>query len=410
MNPHLMRGQLLFEQRRYPEARKELLQARQAEPENFDVLFLLALTELRAEQLPAAREYARQAAGLNPDETRAYFLYALVDLAEKKYTEALSAIGEAIQREPAVAVYWTVKGNILAQQSEWAAALEAVEQGLALDPEDTGALNLRAHCLIQLGRKAEAGDAVEYALHKDPEDGQAHAAAGWAHLHRGDMKAAQASYLEALRLDPDNSFAQMGLKEAIKGEFPPYRLVLKYFLWMSTLNQNNRWGFIIGIYILYRLVRFVGEAYPGLAFITGPLIAVYIIFAYSSWLSRPVSNLFLRLHPLGRHALSADERLGSSVVAGMLGLLVLVFGWSLMTPSMDISLLVAIMFSMLIPVAGIFHAEPGTRARRLLTGYAGALVAIVLLAILVPGMTNLLSLYLVGIIAYGWVANVIISR
>jgi hypothetical protein len=53
----------------------------------------------------------------------------------------------------------------------------------------------------------------------------------------------------------------------------------------------------------------------------------------ATWLGEPLSNLFLRLHPLGRHALSRDERNAASATGVLLLLgvaylfLFLLFGW-----------------------------------------------------------------------------------
>jgi tetratricopeptide (TPR) repeat protein len=274
---------------------------------------------------------------------------------------------------------------------------------LEVDPENVNAINLRSLTLVKLNRRDEAAETADFALHKQPENPQAHANKGWAELNRGNHEEAQKHFREALRLSPMNGMAKMGLKESIKAKNPAYRLILNYFLWMNRMSERNQWAFLIGLYVVYRGTLWAREAYPVLSPVLTPLIFIYIIFAFSTWIAVPVSNLALRLHPLGKYALDREEKLSSNLVGGLLLSCLMLLGVYFLTGNMLAMVMAGWCGLMSLPLGVLFNVRKGTNGRRVLTLMAIAIGVIGLLGIFVE--PALLNVALLGIFAFGWIAN-----
>jgi tetratricopeptide (TPR) repeat protein len=408
MTQYIERAQLLIEQGRYAEAEKQLRQALGQDPDDVLAHLLLAVCQLNREDYAAALQSARQALALDPSQSYGHYLLAKAHLEMGRRPEAMTAINEAITLDPFNADYFVLKGFIFYNGREWDQALSAAEQALSLAPENVSGLNLRSMCLVKLDRKADAFETLEYALREEPENTYAHATKGWAHIEKGEMDQALASFREALRLNPDNEYAKSGLKEAIRGKNFIYRQLQRYFLWSDKMSSQGQWAFIVGMYVLYRLVLWLSREQPSLQPFLAPLLVFYVFFAFSTWIARPFSNLFLRLHPLGKFALDKDELLASNAVGGLLLLALACFGGSFFFAAYEGMLLLAAIYflSMTIPVSGAFNTEPGSKGRRNLAIFAGVL-AICGFAGVFLGATNLLSIYGLGILLYGFAANAI---
>src|SRR5262249_14726907 len=158
--------------------------------------------------------------------------------------------------------YWGHLGALHHDAKRFRDALAAAERGLRLDPESPLCTNIRAMALRGLGRKEDAGDAVAAALSRNPEDAASHANMGWNLLHQGKPKPALDHFREALRLRPDMEWARNGVVEALKARWLLYRLILKYFLFMSRLKGRVQWFILIGGYLAYQVVRSISSSNP----------------------------------------------------------------------------------------------------------------------------------------------------
>ena len=406
---HLQRGQILLQQSRYQEAEKELQQAIGHNPNNPIAYALLSQCLLEMKRYSEALELSTKALHLSPGSSFLFYIHARSLFFNKKTKDARWAIQEGLRLSPNDSDFFGLLANIEFYEENWEAALNASQQGLALDPEDVHLINIRAQALIKLNRQKEAESTIDYALHRAPESSFSHANKGWVAIEQDRFDDAIQSFKEALRLNPESTFAKSGLKEAIKGKNLLYRAILKYFLWMQKLTERARWIFIIGMYILYRIILEMADQFPDLAPFFYTLVALYIVFVFSSWIAIPVSNLFLRLHPLGKHALSNDEKQGSNLV-GTLLLFAILSGVLFLGTQSEQSLFLTIYFTiMLIPVGGLFSVAAEGKARKYLTYYTIAL-AICGAIFILSAEIILAILFLFGIFAYGWVANYFISK
>lgn len=405
MNIYLERAGLLLEQGRYAEAEKEIKAFLASEPTDAFGLAMLAEVYLRQERYAEALPPAQQAVSNNPEWPWFYYILSRAWFFNKQLSKAREALQEGLRLAPDDSSFYLMQAIIALYESKWQEALDAAEAGLALDPEDVNLLNMRTEALVKLSRTGEAAEAINFALQQDPEDPSSHASKGWVNLHQGKYDEALGNFRESLRFDPDNEFARAGLKEAIKAKNILYRGIFRYFLWISKLSERNQWIFIIGLYVLYRILLSVGDTYPELQPLVMPLTVAYIIFAFSSWIAKPVSNLFLRLHPLGKYALDEDEVKGSNLAGLLLGASLCAFIGAILTQTLFFALLAGFFFFMLIPTSGIYNVKPGGKARQYLRLYAIAMALVGLAAIFVPQSGFALPLFGLGIFAYGFVAN-----
>jgi hypothetical protein len=187
-------------------------------------------------------------------------------------------------------------------------------------------------------------------------------------------------FRESLRLDPTNDYARAGLVEALKGRHFIYGLFLRYMLWMAKLPPRAQWGVIIGGYIGYRIARTVAEDNPDLAPYLTPLVFAYLAFAWFTWLAQPVFNMLLRLHPIGRYALSTDQRRETNWIGLCVAAAVACFGLSFLggwfMPLADAALHLIVLA---MPLKIVFHCDPG-RPRRIMTAGVAALAALLVAA------------------------------
>ena len=374
-----MRAELLIQQGRYEQALAELQQQLSDDPQDAYVLSRqsLCLTELN--RLPEAVRQAESAIGWAPDAPYAHFALGYARVRQKNYAEALRCVDQAIALDPDDVVYFGLKSAIHAQQYGWKEALVAADQGLALDPENATCLNNRIIALTKLGRNVEARLTAENALARNPLVAETHSSHGWTLLQNGQWAQARTHFLEALRLDPELEWAQRGLVESIKARNPVYRLALNYALQMSRLSPRLQLGLIFGGMIAINVLGQIGKTAPALELPVTILTAVYLLGVYFIWIAEPLGNLLLRLHPLGKHALSRDQRHG----AHLIGACYLVAFGHIVPAAMGMMLGWELFFrwiALVVPASAVFRCAAG-RPRMIM---AAATAAIAFFGIMLP--------------------------
>lgn len=377
---HLQRAELLHMQGRYADAEQHVRQHLIENPNDPQAHALLAACLMHLEKLDPAQAAAEQAIHLAPDVPFAYSVLAAILMQKNRFDEAAAAIDNALAINPVSAHLWGIKSHIHLAQSKWQLALDAADRGLSLDAEDETCGTARTTALVQLGRKSEAFQSVDSLLARSPENADAHASKGWALLHAGDGPAAEHHFREALRLEPDNDFARRGILEALKSRSWLYRQMLKYFLFMSRLSGGARWGIILGLYFGAKFLRNLARQHEELAPFVFPILAAYVLFVILSWAAQPMFNLFLRLHPLGKFALSREDRLASTLVGLCLGAGLVLLPLGILLDNGAVLMLGIGLPVLLFPVTSIFNCQSGW-PRQMMTVYTGVLLLLGGLAI-----------------------------
>jgi len=415
MNAAMQRAMILHDQHRYADAERELKQVLATDPHNAHAHALLGLCLVEQRQYKEATAEAEQAVGLEPADAFGHYVHAKV-LAERNHTKAArAAIKEALRLESYNPGYYAMLASIEFAERQWPAALEAAENGLAIQADHAGCVNLRAMALVQLGRKDEAGATIRGALERDPHNAVTHANQGWQMLHLGQHKQALIHFREALRIDPELDWARQGMIEALKARNPIYRVMLKYFLFMSRLGRGAQWGIVIGGYVLYRVLLALQEQNPAVRPYVIPLLILYVVFAVMTWIASPLFNLMLRLSRFGKHILSRDQRIGANFVgAVLLGAVVCGVGGFLMASPAGL-LAGLVLLALVVPMSAVFRLPAGSPRNFMglytagLAVVGGLMVASTKVASLDHQGANLGNIFAFGILFSSLVANALLG-
>lgn len=308
----IQRATLLIEHRRFADAERELRLILASEPNHSYALALIGLTRTELGNHDEGLDYLKQALGQQPDNPYFLYLTGLVYLRKDNKKEAQKFLLSAISFDPHNADYFGVLALVKLEETQWEEALTYANRGLQADPENLVCLNARSTALLKLDRKEESYETIKEALHNDPHNSYTHSNLGWGLLERGEHVKALESFREALKLDPANAHAKAGLVEALKARYWFYRVFLKYVFWMTNKNAKYQWVIVIGLWVLVRALNSLADSNPAVAPYVNPIIYLYAIFAISTWILDPLSNLFLRLNVYGRYALTPDQTLAST--------------------------------------------------------------------------------------------------
>jgi tetratricopeptide (TPR) repeat protein len=369
--PNLTRATMLMRIGRYDEAFVELQRGLAADPDDAELHALSAHCLLELKRFPEATTEAEAAVRLAPDAGYPFFVLARVWNERNHADRAMTAIDEAIRIEPEDADYHAFRSALHLNASRWAEALASAETGLQIDAQHVQCNNLRAMALVKLGRRAEAGATIDAALAREPENSWTHANKGWALLEARQTGEALKHFRESLRLDPTNNYARAGLVEGLKARNPIYGLFLRYLLWMAKLPPRTQMGVIIGGYIGYQIVGRTAADNPELAPFLNPLLYAYMVFAWFTWLAQPVFNLLLRLHPLGKHALSTDQRRETTFIGLTVATAGVCYGLSFLGGSfMQLKLIALFVIVLALPLHLVFQCSPGWPRQAMIAGVA----------------------------------------
>jgi Flp pilus assembly protein TadD len=357
MSAHHQRAWAALERSRFDLAEKEFRLVLAENPDDAHTHAGLALCLTELEKFDEAEREAKLAVGLAPDFDFAHYVLGRLMFARNRFDEAIAAASEAIRLDAQDANNRSLLAMVFSRQRKWAECLAAADAGLAIDAEHEGCTNLRALALTHLGRKDEAASTIDGALERAPESSLAHTNQGWALLHRNDPKASLDHFREALRLDPSNDWAREGLLTALKASNTFYRGVLAFFLFMQRKGDVARWMIIIGILVGQQVLFRVGEGDSALAW--GALIVAILLtcFVALTWLANPLMNLLMRFHPHGRHALTTDQRIQSTLIGYCLFTACGLFVLEVSTGDRHVVSLMVLVLC--VPVLLIHSSEPG---------------------------------------------------
>ena len=402
---------ILIQQKKYEAAEKILRQLLAQEPTNIHYLALLAELNLQQDRLDKAESIVDDAIGLSPDTAHLYFIKSRIDIQKDKYDDAEKNIWQSIRLDPFTADYYAWLSNIKLARKQYDEALELADQALEIDPEDLLALNVRSTVLMKQNRKEESFETIEGALRHDPNNAYTHANYGWSLLEKGDHKKALKHFKEALKNNPNFAYAQKGMIEALKASNPVYRMFLKYAFWMGNLTAKYQWGFILGFYLGTQGLSRLADENASLKPFLVPLVIVLTLFAFSTWVIKPISNLFLRFNAYGKFLLDKKEKMSSNFLA--VSLTVLLSGLLLyMFLSDERYLYVAAYgFAMMVPLSIMF--VPSRFNSLLIYTIAMAVIGVAALGAAFANnaaFDTLATIFLIGFIAFQWLANFLMIR
>ncbi|HEY2586641.1 MAG TPA: tetratricopeptide repeat protein [Tepidisphaeraceae bacterium] len=322
---------ILYGHRRYAEAEVEFANALAEDPRNGMALAHLALCLANRRKYRRAAEVADLAIEASPASSFAHYVAAAVRYDAGELGRARQSIRRALALSPEDPSYLAVLAAIELRAGHSQAGLRCAEQGLSLDPVHTGCGIRRAEALIQLGRSHEAAKCLEAFLADNPEQPDTHAARGWALLAASRPSQAFSHFREALRLNPNCGYAREGYLEAIKSRSPLYRAAARS---LRRAPRNPR-GFgamlIVGAFCALAAV-YTGDHDGVKGTSTGFRLgcAAAAALLWFPLLALPLSNVFVRIHPILRYAMTPRQRiLGDAALV-----LILAIGAGILTGAM----------------------------------------------------------------------------
>lgn len=403
----LERAILLMNQNRHKDAEKILNEILSIDPNEIQALCALTQVYLQLEQLDKAESIINNSIGLYPDYGYVFYLRAGVEIQKDQYDKAESDLNEAITLDPEEPDFFALFAQVKLLRKNYEEALNLANQALELEPDNLLALNVRSTSLLKLNRKDESFQTIEGALREDPNNSHTHTNYGWGLLEKGEHKKALVHFQEALKNNPSNEYAKAGMIEALKASNIVYRVFLKYSFWMHNLTANYQWGVIIGFYFGTKALRSIAQNNPQLQPILTPILILLTVFAFSTWIISPISNLLFRLSKYGKHLLDREEIISSNYVG--ISILVCLSGLSIYILTDDIRFIpIAIFGFAMMPSLGRMFVE--TKIKNAMIYYAGFMAFIGVTSIINTFRTGELfnpfsTIFIFGFIAYQWIAN-----
>jgi Tfp pilus assembly protein PilF len=314
----LFKANHLLNQQRYDEAHKEVNTYLALDPHSIPALIILTQTYLGLNKDEKADEIADQLLRKDPSDADILFLKGVTQVQLGKRKSALKFLDSALAFDPLKTHAHGLKASIYFQEAEFEKSLAAADTGLRIDPHNELCLNHRSMALLKLERKEEHLDADQQALKSNPMNPLTHASVGYNALRKGETDNAKNHFREALRIDPANEYARQGMLQAIKTTNLFYRLFLKYAFWMQGLKPQVRWAVIIIGYLMIQFLNRSASSFGVFAPAADVIVFLYMIFAISTWIIGPVSDIFLRFHPFGKYVLTDEEKDVANICAGLL--------------------------------------------------------------------------------------------
>ena len=399
----LQRVEILFQQSRFEEAKVLLHDYLEEHPGDLRAQYLLAASLLNAGNKKEGRKMTEQLLAQDAESPVFLALATEVELAEEMYEAADSLAGQLIRMEPESAGAHVLQARAKLGQRNYDRAYASIETALSHDPEDVQALNLKITLSGLLGHDTTR-ETIDEALQISPDDPHTIANQGYQLVREGKVTEALERLKYALSLNPSNQLARFAMMEALKARFWPYRMYFKYKEKMSKLSGGGSWAFIIGIYIVYNLVRRAAAEHPALWPIVYVLAGLFIL----TWVMDPLMNLYLLSNKYGRMLLDDDDKtMAKFCGASLLGAIVFLAAY-IGTGNDQLIFNAALFVLFMIPLGTFLNANKPNNRRTTTLFTVGIVVAG--LAGMALNLIPLIMVSVVGLFIYQWVINGILIR
>ncbi|MGV3696733.1 tetratricopeptide repeat protein [Flavobacterium sp.] len=408
----LERIELLIHSGKFDIAQKEIFDLIKENADEPYLYYLLSNIYCQKEKYDEADKMIDKSISLYPDAGFYFYFKACIKLVSEKYSEVEPLLKTAISLNPEVADFRAKLAQYKLLKKEYETALNIANEALSLEPENILALNTRSTALMKLGRKDESFATIEGALRENPENSFTHSNYGWNLLEKGNHKKSLEHFREALKFDPNNQHAQAGMVEALKSHNIVYKGYLKYAFFMQNLSGRNQWAFIIGFYILQKLLSGIANSSPTLQPYLMPVVFLLAIFAFSTWVISPISNLLFRINPYGKYLLDADEIRSSTFVGISFVIFILGLVTYFITKNDNFLVVAGFGFVMMVPLGSMFSIS---RYKNAPLYIAVAIGILGLLAVFTSFSNNtpfniFTGLFFISFVAYQWIANYLMIK
>lgn len=317
---NFQRGTQLVQLGRYREAIPFLQAAIAANPHVPQAYAQLArawneIPSQRAKVIPTVN----RAIALAPNASATYGLKAWFLVYQMRHKTACQVANQGLALNPVCIPSLNALANAHTKLHQWKQAEAACLRVLQIDPNDAPALNLLAQALRNMGRWKESRAIVARLLANMPNNAFGHTNAGYAALAAGDHLRANEHFREALRLNPHFDFARRGLIQSLRARVWILRLNMRMIglLRRPATFLNVALG-IFGVVALFVLIIYssllLEKIYPDLRDgYFGILFLVPVAYFILLGLVANIVNFMLMFDPIGRHALTREEKMKASL-------------------------------------------------------------------------------------------------
>ena len=353
------RGQMLLQRNRYADAAEWFQRGLGIDPNHAPSYAMLALSwshdEVKKEQ---AVDAARRAVSLEPEISfyRSVLALAMANKAKDGQNSlvklALEEAKQATQLDPDSDFAHSVEARLHLRLRNFPAAEAAARKALELDTENTTAAEVLSAALLLQKKDEDNASLVSYQLKNNPEDDATHTSAGWLALSKGDHKAANTHFLEALRLNAMNEGARLGLVESYRARSFVYNLFIRFCHMMSRFSEGGQTGIMIGGFLAYRMLsNYLRNVAP---FWASVLVAVWLTLVFWSHLARGFSSFFMVFDRYARRSLNKKELWEGIAVGGATVLALIAIVASFTLPSDEYRIVAITLFASAIVSAAAF--------------------------------------------------------
>lgn len=297
----------LIQRGRFKEAEAILRSSLAKEPDDAYLHMDLSRVLCRMDRPKDAEESARRAIGLDPESGLPHEVLAMALLTSSNLKDAEEAVNQAVALDGHDADRHALLARIYQERDRQEVSLEHANAGLAIDPDHEVCRFFRALALGRLGRRDEADQTALALLSDDPDDSTNHSARGWILLERNATPEAEMHFQEALRLDPENEDARMGLARSLQQGNPVLGWLLRLMIALGRVSVFK--AVVVGILFGIVLPNFLkGKGQPEILKTAGLIIGtMFMLFFYLVLVARPLFDVTLALSRRGRLALGPYE-------------------------------------------------------------------------------------------------------
>ncbi len=176
----------------------------QSNPNHFDALHMLGVSEQQLGHSQSAERLLRQALLMDPQSAAARYAHAVTLSALRRHDEALACYDAVIALTPDFADAHMKRGLLLSQLGRFTDAIKSYDNALAIDPRHLDALQHKGEALHYLGRFDAAIACYDKILAVQPAHFAAVVDRGCAFKDLGRASEAIAEFDRALTLSPDH--------------------------------------------------------------------------------------------------------------------------------------------------------------------------------------------------------------
>ncbi|MEX0844725.1 MAG: tetratricopeptide repeat protein [Balneolaceae bacterium] len=179
---------------------------------NFEEKLNKGFELLREKDIDYALDVARELQEEQPDSHEAFYLEALVMQQLNQWDKSIEAIEKALELTDENAAYFNLRGNVRMQLEKLDGAEEDFDKAIELDDLSAAHRN-KVMLMLMTSRGQEAIPYLIERIKSDPQDAENWILMGDMIKKGGQTDKARTYYEQALKIDPDNDYAQRQLEE-----------------------------------------------------------------------------------------------------------------------------------------------------------------------------------------------------